>query len=96
MLSLVFGRMTSNFMYLIFSTLHSSSLWRLPQANEILLTVTSTTHKSTLSLTRVYLLLVMHFAILNKPPSLLSHPPPPVQKCLKEISPPRGLIEDLL
>ena len=32
-LSLVFGRMTSNFMYLTFSTLRSSSLWRLPQAN---------------------------------------------------------------
>ena len=32
-LSSVFGRMTSNFMYLTFSTLHSSSLWRLPQAN---------------------------------------------------------------
>ena len=33
-LSSVFGRMTSNFMYLTFWTLHSSSLWRLPQANK--------------------------------------------------------------
>ena len=44
--------------------------------NEILLTVTSTTHKSTLSPTRVFLLLVMRFAILNKLPSLLSPPRP--------------------
>ena len=58
--------------------------------NEILLTVTSTTHKSTLSPTRVFLLLVMRFAILNKHPSLL-RPPPPLQKCLKNISPAGGL-----
>ena len=89
-MSLVFGRMTSNFMYLIFWTLRSSYLWRLPQVNEILLTVTSTTHQSTLSPTRVFLLLVMRFAILNKPP-LSFKPPPPLQKCLKNISPPGGL-----
>ena len=85
---IVFGRMTSNFMYLIFSTLRSSSLWRLPQVNEILLTVTSTTHKSTLSPTRVFLLLVMRFAILNKPP--------PPSKVFGKNKPPRGgLMEDL-
>ena len=43
--------------------------------------------KSTLSHTTVFLLQVMCFAKLNKPP--LS------QKCLKKISPPGSLIEDL-
>ena len=57
--------------------------------NEILLTVTSTTHQSTLSPTRVFLLLVMRFAILNKPPSLLSPPPPP-SKVFEKHKPPGG------
>ena len=39
-----------------------------------------TTRKSTLTHTTVFLLQVMHFAKLNKPPSLLS---PPL-KCLKK------------
>ena len=50
--------------------------------------------KSTLSHTTVFLLQVMRFAKLNKPP-LSFKPPlsikPPPQKCLKKISPPRGL-----
>ena len=54
--------------------------------------------KSTLSHTTVFLLQVMRFAKLNKPP-LFFKPPlsikPPPQKCLKKISPPGGLIEDL-
>ena len=41
----------------------------------------------------------MGFAKLNKPPPLSFKPPvsikPPPQKCLKKISPPGGLIEDL-
>ena len=40
----------------------------------------------------VFLLQVMRFAKLNKLP--LSIKPPP-QKCLKKISPPGGLMEDL-
>ena len=50
--------------------------------------------KSTLSHTTVFLLQVMCFAKLNKPP-LSFKPPlsikPPAQKCLKKISPPWGL-----
>ena len=54
--------------------------------------------KSTLSVTTVFLLQVMRFAKLNKPPpsfkpSLSIKPPP--QKYLKKISPPGDLIEDL-
>ena len=51
-----------------------------------------TTRKSTLAHTTVFLLQVMRFAELNKPP--LSFKPPP-QNCLKKISPLGGLIEDL-
>ena len=49
---------------------------------------------------RFFLLQVMRFAKLNKPPisfkpPLSIKPPPPPQQCLKKISPPGGLIEDL-
>ena len=52
-----------------------------------------TTRKSTLSHTMVFLLQVMYVTKLNKPPPLYLVPPP--QKCLKKISLPGGLIEDL-
>ena len=52
-----------------------------------------------MSVTTVFLLQVMRFAKLNKPPlsfkpSLSIKPPPPPQKYLKKISPPGDLIED--
>ena len=47
--------------------------------------MTCTTLKSTLSLTMVFLLLVMRFAKSNKPP------PPHSQKCLEKNKPPGGL-----
>ena len=116
-LFLVFGCMTSNFICLSFSTLRSSSLWRIvtivlslekavyrlgttSPSSRNLATVGENSKlqpKSTLSDTTVFLLKVMCFAKLNKPPSLLSPPSllNPPQKCLKKISPPGGLIEDL-
>ena len=51
--------------------------------------MTCTTLKSTLSLTTVFLLPVMRFAKLNKPP------PPTLKSAWKKISPLVGLIEDL-
>ena len=48
--------------------------------------MTCTTLKSTLSPTTVFLLPVMRFAKLNKPP-----PPPHSQKCLEKNKPPGGL-----
>ena len=38
---------------------------------------------------------LIDFAKLNKPPSLLSTPPPPSKVLEKKISPPGSLIEDL-
>ena len=89
-LFLVFGRMTSNFICLTFSTLRSSSLWRIVT---IFLSLDKavyrpgTTSPSSRNLTPV--------AKLNKPPSLLSPPlywpPPPPSKVLEKNKSPGGL-----
>ena len=81
-LFLVFGRMTSNFICLTFSTLRSSSLWRIVT---IFLSLDKavyrpgTTSPSSRNLAPV--------AKLNKPPSLLSPP----SKVLEKNKPPGGL-----
>ena len=80
-LFLVFGGMTSNFLCLTFS---------------ICALALCTTRKSTLSHATVFLLQVMHFAKLNKPPlsfkpPLSIKPPPPPSKVLEKNKPPGGL-----
>ena len=90
-LFLVFCRMTSNFICLTFSTIRSSSLWRI--VTIFLLLEKAVIPREPQVRPREPLLLLMRFAKLNRPPSLLRPPPPPTSS--EKNKPPGGLIEDL-
>ena len=90
-LFLVFGRMTSNFICLTFSTLRSSSLWRLVTIF-LLSEKAYNTRELTQGRHRETLLPLMRSAKQNKrPPPLLSPP----SKMLEKKKASGGLIEDL-